>query len=229
MLHLQGTRLFTLCWVRFFGWCCIHRLFCRFFLDDAQILFSSFRNNSLALLLQDCKELRLDQSFSWIDALPMGSHMLAQWIFYEILGYFNSRFKDVKLNASPHFDAPKVISPETKGDDVPKIDVNIVAKEAVHHDSIVILHGFVGLTILIQDVICEAYHMEGDKAHAQLVEHLKSILVFVSEWIVSPNINENGKIHPAQEEQLQTRAAINFEHQIDVDDSSKDKNEVKSS
>lgn len=81
----------------------------------------------------------------------MSSHMLAQWIFYEILGYFNAWCKNLKLNSSPHFDAPKVIPPETKWDNIPNIDVNIVAKEAVHHDSIVILHIFVSLPILIQD------------------------------------------------------------------------------
>ena len=159
----------------------------------------------------------------------MCSHVLAQRILYEILGYFNTRFKDVKLNGSPHFDAPEVIPPETKGNDVPKIDVDIVAKEAVHHDSIVILDVFVGLTILIQDIICEAYHMKGDKAHAQLIEHLKSILVFVTERRVDSNINENEEVHPAQKEQLQTRAAVHLEHQKDVDDSPKEENEVKSS
>jgi len=123
--------------------------------------------------------------------------MLAQWIFYKILGYFDTRFKALKPNCSPHFNAPKVISPETKGNDVPKIDVNIVAKEAVHHNSIVILDVFVGLTILIQDIICETYHMKSDKANAQLIEHLKSILVFVTQWRVNSNVNENEEVHPA--------------------------------
>jgi hypothetical protein len=122
--------------------------------------------------------------------------MLTQWIFYEILGYFNTRFKNIKLNASPHFDAPKVISPKTKRDDIPNIDINIVAKEAVHHDSIVILDIFISLPILIQDIISKKVHMKGNKAHAQLIKHFKPILIFVTKWIINSNINKNYEVHP---------------------------------
>lgn len=171
-------------------------MFCRFFLYNTQILFSLLINSFLAFFLHNLKEMWLYQSFRWINVFPMFSHMLAQRIFDEILRYFNTWFKNIKLNSSPHFDAPKVISPKTKRDNIPNIDVNIVAKEAVHHDSIIILDIFVSLPILIQDIISKKVHMKGNKAHAQLIKHFKSILIFVTEWVINSNINENDEVHP---------------------------------
>ena len=134
-------------------------MFCRLFLYNTQILSPSFTSSFLAFLLHNLKEMRLYQSFRWINVLPMFSHMLAQRIFYEILRYFHSSFKNVELNSSPHLNAPKVISPKTKRQNIPNININIVTKEAVHHNSIVILNILVSLPILIQDIISKEVHM----------------------------------------------------------------------